>query len=94
MKNLRDRWCKPGQRVNQTLMIGAPVTPTQSGRDTARERSDCRGGRSSQAVGPRSKQACKVVAKPKRVLTAAQRKAIGERMRKYWAARREAQAPE
>lgn len=45
-------------------------------------------------VGRRSKQARKVVARPKRVLTAAQRKAIGERMRKYWAARRQAQAPE
>ena len=46
-------------------------------------------------VGRRSKQARKVVARPKRVLTPPeQRQAIGERMRKYWAARREANAPE
>ena len=40
------------------------------------------------------KKALKVVAKRKRTMTEEQRQAVADRMRKYWAARREAKAEE
>ena len=41
------------------------------------------------AAGRGKKQAPQVVAKRKRAMTEEQRQAVSERMRKYWASRRE-----
>ena len=46
------------------------------------------------AAGRGRKQAPTVVAKRKRAMTEEQRAAVAERMRKYWASRREAKAQE
>ena len=42
--------------------------------------------------GRGKKKALKVVAKRKRTMTEEQRQAVAERMRRYWASRREAEA--
>ena len=46
------------------------------------------------AAGRGKKKAPQVVAKRKRAMTEEQRQAVSERMRKYWASRREAKAQE
>ena len=46
------------------------------------------------AAGRGKKKAPQVVAKRKRAMTEEQRAAVAERMRKYWASRREAKAQE
>ncbi len=46
------------------------------------------------AAGRDTKKAVKAVAKRKRTMTDEQRKAVAERMRKYWASRREDKAQE
>ena len=43
-------------------------------------------------AGRGKKKALKVVAKRKRTMTEEQRQAVAERMRRYWASRREAEA--
>ena len=44
------------------------------------------------AAGRGSKKAAKAVARRKRTMSEEQRRAVAERMRKYWASRREAKA--
>ena len=46
------------------------------------------------AAGRGRKKAAKAVGKRKRAMSDEQRRAVAERMRKYWAARREAKAQE
>ena len=51
-------------------------------------------GADAPAAGRGKKKALKFVAKRKRTMTEEQRQAVADRMRKYWAARREAKAEE
>ena len=51
-------------------------------------------GADAPPAGWGKKKALKVVAKRKRTMTEEQRQAVADRMRKYWAARREAKAEE
>ena len=48
----------------------------------------------SPAAGRGRKKAVKAVGRRKRAMSAEQRRAVAERMRKYWASRREAKAQE
>ena len=49
-------------------------------------------GADAPAPAGRGKKALKVVVKRKRTMTEEQRQAVAERMRRYWASRREAKA--
>ena len=49
-------------------------------------------GTAPPVAGRGRKKAAKAVARPKRAMTEEQRKAVAERMRKYWASRRAAKA--
>lgn len=49
-------------------------------------------GNAPPAVGRGTKKAAKAVRRRKRPMSDEQRRAVAERMRKYWAARREAKA--
>ena len=51
-------------------------------------------GNAPPTVGRGTKKAAKAVGRPKRAMSDEQRRAVAERMRKYWAARREAKAQE
>ena len=51
-------------------------------------------GNVAPAAGRGTKKVVKAVAKRKRTMTEEQRRAVAERMRKYWASRREAKAQE
>ena len=51
-------------------------------------------GADAPAPAARGKKAPKVVTKRKRTMTEEQRQAVADRMRKYWASRREAKAEE
>ena len=60
---------------------------------TARDRGD-RGKRVPPAVGRGRNKAAKAVGRRKRAMSDEQRRAVAERMRNYWASRREAKAQE
>jgi hypothetical protein len=49
-------------------------------------------GRSHSDAAPAAKTPVKVPRRKRKPMTAAQKKAVGERMRKYWAARRKAKS--
>ena len=51
-------------------------------------------GNASPVAGRGRKKAAKAVGRRKRTMSEEQRKAVAERMRKYWASRREAKAQE
>ena len=51
-------------------------------------------GDASPAVGRGRKKAAKTVGRRKRTMSEEQRRAVAERMRKYWTSRREAKAQE
>ena len=51
-------------------------------------------GNVAPAAGRGTKKVVKAVARRKRTMTEEQRRAVAERMRKYWASRREAKAQE
>ena len=51
-------------------------------------------GNAAPAAGRGTKKVVKAVARRKRTMTEEQRRAVAERMRKYWASRREAKAQE
>ena len=51
-------------------------------------------GNITPAAGRGTKRVVKAVARRKRTMTEEQRRAVAERMRKYWASRREAKAQE
>ena len=51
-------------------------------------------GADASAPAGRGKKALKVVTKRKRTMTKEQRQAVADRMRKYWASRREAKPEE
>ena len=51
-------------------------------------------GNAPPAAGRGRKKAAKAVGRRKRTMTEEQRRAVAERMRKYWASRREAKAQE